>query len=156
HADERIPIEEAGVGEIAAAIGLRFTSTGDTLCPKHDPIVLEPMDFPEPVISLAIEPRSSADKDALEAAIEKLARDDPTFSTRVDEETGQKIIHGMGEPHLEVLVHRLEREFNVRVQTGKPRVAYRQTIAASAEAEHVFERVIGEKGHYARVRLRLD
>jgi len=156
HADERIPIEEAGVGEIAAVIGLRFTSTGDTLCPKRDPIVLEPMEFPDPVISLAIEPRSAADKDALEAALEKLARDDPTFSTNVDEETGQKIIHGMGELHLEVLVHRLEREFNVRVQTGKPRVAYRQTLGASATAEHVFERVIGEKGHYARVKLRLD
>jgi elongation factor G len=156
HADERLPIEEAGVGDIAAVIGLRFTSTGDTLCPKREPIVLESMNFPEPVISLAIEPRSAADKDALEAALEKLAKDDPTFSTNVDEETGQKIIHGMGELHLEVLVHRLEREFNVRVQTGKPRVAYRQTIGASGEAEHVFERVIGEKGHYARVKLRLD
>jgi elongation factor G len=156
HADERIPIEEAGVGEIAAAIGLRYTVTGDTLCPKREPILLESMSFAEPVISLAIEPRSSADKDALEAALEKLARDDPTFSTRVDEETGQKIIHGMGELHLEVLVHRLEREFGVRVQTGKPRVAYRQTLSAPAEAEHAFERVIGEKGHYAKVRLRLD
>jgi elongation factor G len=156
HADERIPIEEAGVGEIAAAIGLRYTVTGDTLCPKRDPVVLESMTFAEPVISLAIEPRSSGDKDALEEALEKLARDDPTFSTRVDEETGQKIIQGMGELHLEVLVHRLEREFGVRVQTGKPRVAYRQTIAAAAESEHVFERVIGEKGHFARVRLRLE
>jgi elongation factor G len=156
HADERIPIEEAGAGEIAAAIGLRYTVTGDTLCPKRDPVVLESMTFAEPVISLAIEPRSSADKDALEAALEKLARDDPTFSTRVDDETGQKIIQGMGELHLEVLVHRLEREFNVRVQTGKPRVAYRQTIARTAEAEHVFERLIGERGHFARVKLRLD
>jgi len=156
HADERIPIEEAGVGDIAAAIGLRFTATGDTLCPKRDPIVLESMNFPDPVISLAIEPRSSADKDALEAALEKLAKDDPTFSTNVDEETGQKIIHGMGELHLEVLVHRLEREFNVRVQTGKPRVAYRQTIGAAAEAASVFDRVIGEKAHFARVKLRLD
>ena len=156
HADHRIPIDEAGVGEIAAAIGLRFTATGDTLCPKRDPIVLETMDFPEPVISLAIEPRSSADKDALETALEKLARDDPTFSTRIDEETGQKIIHGMGELHLEVLVHRLEREFNVRVQTGKPRVAYRQTIAAASEAENVFEQLIGERGHFARVKVRLD
>jgi elongation factor G len=156
HADERIPIEEAGAGDIAAAIGLRYTVTGDTLCPKRDPVVLESMTFAEPVISLAIEPRSSADKDALEAALEKLARDDPTFSTRVDEETGQKIIQGMGELHLEVLVHRLEREFNVKVQTGKPRVAYRQTIARTAEAEHVFERLIGERGHFARVKLRLD
>src|SRR6185295_1956231 len=98
----------------------------------------------------------SADKDALETAIEKLARDDPTFSTRIDEETGQKIIHGMGELHLEVLVHRLEREFGVRVVTGKPRVAYRQTIEAPAAAEREFERTIGEKTHYARVRLRLE
>jgi elongation factor G len=156
HADERIPIEQAAAGEIAAAIGLRYTVTGDTLCTKRDPIVLESMSFAEPVISLAIEPRSSADKDALETAIEKLARDDPTFSTRVDEETGQKIIQGMGELHLEVLVHRLEREYGVRVQTGKPRVAYRQTIGAPAQAEHTFERVIGEKAHHARVRVRLE
>src|SRR5262249_33117816 len=104
HADERIPVEEATAGEIAAAIGRRYTGTGDTPCPEREPVVLESMRFAEPVISLAIEPRSSADKDALDEALAKLSRDDPTFSTRVDDETGQKIIHGMGELHLEVLV----------------------------------------------------
>ncbi len=156
HADERIPVEQAGPGEIAAAIGLRYTTTGDTLAPKQHPVVLEAMHFAEPVIALAVEPRSAADKDALEAALQKLQRDDPTFSFKLDEETGQTIMNGMGELHLEVLVHRLERDFHVRVQTGKPRVAYRQTIATAAEAEHEFEKVVGEKTNYARVRLRLE
>ncbi len=156
HADERIPIEEAVAGDIAAVVGLRFTVTGDTLCTKRDPILLGSMQFAEPVISLAIEPRSSGDKDALESALAKLARDDPTFATHMDEDTGQTIISGMGELHLEVLVRRLEEEFRVGVHTGKPRVAYRQTIARGATAQHEFERVVGEKTQYARVRLRVD
>jgi len=114
------------------------------------------MHFADPVISLAVEPRSSADKDALEAALEKLSRDDPTFTTHVDEDTGQTIISGMGELHLEVLVRRLDDEFRVKVHTGKPRVAYRQTVGGSAEAEHVFERLVGEKTQYARVKIRVD
>ena len=145
HADERIPMEQAVAGDIAAVIGLRFTVTGDTLCTKRDPILLESMHFADPVISLAIEPKSSADKDALEAALEKLARDDPTFTTHIDDDTGQTIISGMGELHLEVLVRRLDDEFRVKVQTGKPRVAYRQTCAGKGEAEHVFERVVGRR-----------
>ena len=156
HADDRIPIEQAVAGDICAVVGLRFTVTGDTLCPKHSQVVFEAMHFADPVISLSIEPRSSADKDNLETALTKMARDDPTFTTHTDEETGQAIISGMGELHLEVLVHRLEREFNVRVITGKPRVAYRQTIGAPSQATHEFERVVGEKKHYARITLRLE
>ncbi|MCE9636153.1 MAG: elongation factor G [Planctomycetes bacterium] len=156
HADARLPIEEAGPGEIAAAIGLRYTVTGDTLTHRHGPILLERLHFAEPVIALAVEPKSSADKDALEQALEKLARDDPTFSCRTDEETGQTLISGMGELHLEVLVHRLERDYHVPVSTGRPRVAYRQTIANASEGEFEFERVVGEKTQYARVRVRLE
>jgi elongation factor G len=156
HADDRIPLQEAVAGDIAAVIGLRFTTTGDTLCTKRDPIVLESMHFAEPVISLAVEPKSSADKDDLEAALERLSRDDPTFTTHIDDDTGQLIISGMGELHLEVLVRRLEEEFRVATLTGKPRVAYRQTVAGTAEAEHVFERVVGEKTQYARVKIRVD
>ncbi len=156
HADDRIPVDEVRAGDIAAVVGLRFTVTGDTLCPKNQAILLESMNFADPVISLAIEPRSSADKDNLETALEKLARDDPTFSTHIDEDTGQTIINGMGELHLEVLVRRLDEEYRVRVQTGKPRVAYRQTVASSSQAEREFEREVGEKTQYARVGLRLD
>ena len=156
HADERIPLQEAVAGDIAAVIGLRFTTTGDTLCTKRDPIVLESLSFAEPVIALAIEPKSSADKDNLEAALAKLSRDDPTFTTHIDEDTGQTIISGMGELHLEVLVRRLQDEYRVSVHTGKPRVAYRQTVGGTATAEHVFERVVGEKSQYARVKIRVD
>jgi elongation factor G len=156
HADSREAIDEAPAGEIAAVVGLRFTSTGDTLCKKQHPIVLESMRFADPVISLAIEPRSSADRDNLDGALAKLARDDPTFTSHVDPETGQTLISGMGELHLEVLVRRLEEEFNVPVHTGKPRVAYRQTVAVACQGEHVFERVVGEKTQYARVKVRLD
>ncbi|MCG3133730.1 MAG: Elongation factor G [Planctomycetes bacterium] len=156
HADRRIPVDEAGPGEIAAAIGLRWTSTGDTLTSKNGAVVLESMRFAEPVISLAVEPKSAADKDALEDALRKLQRDDPTFTARTDEETGQTIISGMGELHLEVLVHRLERDFGVGVQTGRPRVAYRQTIAGPGTGEYEFERVVGEKTQYARVRIAIE
>ncbi len=156
HADDRIPLEEAVAGDIAAVIGLRFTTTGDTLCTKRAPIILESMKFADPVIALAIEPRSSADRDSLETALARLSRDDPTFTTHVDEDTGQTIISGMGELHLEVLVRRLDEEFRVAVLTGKPRVAYRQTVAGTAEAEHVFERIVGEKAQYARVKIRVD
>ena len=156
HADEKIPIERVGPGEIAAAVGLRFTVTGDTLTTKQAPVVLESLTFAEPVISLAVEPRSGGDKDALEAALAKLERDDPTFRHRTDEETGQTLISGMGELHLEVLVHRLERDFHVPVQTGRPRVAYRQTIGSAAEGEFEFERVVGERTVYARVRVRIE
>lgn len=156
HASSREPVEVAPAGDIAAAIGLRWTTTGDTLCPKHEPVVLGSMEFADPVISLAVEPRSSAERDALDDALQKLSRDDPTFTIHVDAETGQTIISGMGELHLEVLTHRLEDEFNVGVRTGKPRVAYRQTLSARSTGEFEFEREVGEKLQYARVKLRLE
>ncbi len=151
HANSRAAVEEAGPGDIVATVGLRYTVTGDTLCPKKHPILLETMRFPDTVMSLAIEPRSGADRDALTAALGKLARDDPTFESRVDEETGQTVISGMGELHLEVLVNRLTRDFGVAAHVGKPRVAYRQTVGGTARAEHVFERTVGEKRQFARV-----
>ncbi len=153
HANHRVAVEEAGPGEIVATVGLRFTVTGDTLCPKKAPILLEAMRFPETVMSLAIEPRSSADRDSLAEVLARLAKDDPTFTARTDEETGQTVISGMGELHLEVLVHRLTRDFGVQAHVGKPRVAFRQTVAGAARGESVFERILGEKRQYARVAL---
>jgi len=153
HANHREAVDEAGPGDIVATVGLRFTVTGDTLCPKKAPLVLEAMRFPETVMSLAIEPRSTADRDALAEALGKLAKDDPTFTARTDEETGQTVISGMGELHLEVLVNRLTRDFGVKAHVGKPRVAYRQTVGGSARGEAEFERTVGEKRHYARAVL---
>ena len=156
HADSRAPVEQVAAGDIAAVVGLRFTVTGDTLCPKNKAVALDSLKFAEPVISLAVEPKSSAHKDDLETALEKLARDDPTFTTHIDDDTGQTIISGMGELHLEVLARRLDEEFRVPVSTGKPRVAYRQTVAKAAQAMHEFERVVGEKTQYARVAVRVE
>jgi elongation factor G len=153
HANHREPVEEAGPGDIVATVGLRFTVTGDTLCPKKHPVVLEAMRFPDAVMSLAIEPRSSADRENLASGLEKLARDDPTFTARTDEETGQTVISGMGELHLEVLVNRLVRDFGVAAHVGKPRVAYRQTVGRKARGEAEFDRTVGEKRQYARVVL---
>jgi elongation factor G len=153
HANHREGVEEAGPGDIVATVGLRFTVTGDTLCPKKSPLVLERMRFPETVMSLAIEPRSTEDRDNLAEALGRLAKDDPTFTARTDEETGQTVISGMGELHLEVLVNRLTRDFGVRAHVGKPRVAYRQTVGSTARGEAEFERTVGEKRHYARAVL---
>jgi elongation factor G len=153
HANDRAPVEEAGPGDIVAMVGLRYTVTGDTLCPKKAPVLLESMRFPETVMSLAIEPRSTADRDALSVALGRLSRDDPTFDFRTDEDTGQTVISGMGELHLEVLVNRLTRDFGVQAQVGKPRVAFRQTVARPATAEATFEREVGEKRQFARIRI---
>jgi elongation factor G len=155
HAKERVQFPMAEAGDIVAVVGLRFTATGDTLCPRHDQIVLEAMDFPETVISMAIEPKTTADRKRLLDTLDIMARDDPTFTTRQDEETGQIIISGMGELHLEVLEHQLSREYRIEANVGNPRVAYRQTIRSGIEAEGVFERIAGEKRQYARVRLRV-
>jgi len=153
HANHRESAEEARPGDIVATMGLRFTVTGDTLCTKKDPVLLESMRFPETVMSLAIEPRSGADRDNLAEALGRLAKDDPTFTARTDDETGQTVISGMGELHLEVLVNRLTRDFGVSAHVGKPRVAYRQTVGGTARGEAVFERMVGEKRQYARVKL---
>jgi len=155
HSNKREDIQEAFAGDIIGAIGLRKTTTGDTLCdPKH-PVVLESMTFPEPVVSVAIEPKTKADQDKLTDALIKLAEEDPTFKVKYDEETGQTIIRGMGELHLEILVDRLMREFSVSASVGRPSVAYKEAITEQVECEGKFVRQSGGKGQYGHVWLRL-
>ena len=156
HANRREEIEDVYAGDIAAAVGLRGTTTGDTLCDENHAIVLERMEFPEPVISLAIEPKTEADQDKMGVGLAKLAIEDPSFRVRTDEETGQTIISGMGELHLEILVDRLGREFKVEANVGKPQVAYRETITKSAESEGRYIRQTGGRGQYGHVWLRLS
>ncbi len=156
HANQRETVDEAATGDIVAATGLKSTVTGDTLCPVHQAVVLERMDFPETVISLAIEPSTTAERDKLLDTLRKLAREDPTFEHRLDDETGQIIMSGMGELHLEVLSHRIEREFNIDARIGKPRVSYRQTICGPAVAEGRFERETAQRRLFGAVTLRLS
>lgn len=156
HANERQQIQEATAGEIIGTVGLRFTVTGDTLCEKKHPIVLERMEFAEPVVSLSIEPKLSSDSDKLTQTLQKLAKDDPTFHTRIDPETGEVIISGMGELHLEVLRNRMRDEFNLLVNVGEPRVAYKEALRTAAEAEFVFNQKVGERNHYGRVVIRVE
>ncbi|HOJ04313.1 MAG TPA: elongation factor G [Bacteroidota bacterium] len=151
HANHREDVETAYTGDICAAIGLKFTKTGDTLCDESDPVVLEKMDFPEPVIDVAIEPKTKADQEHLSEAIQKLADEDPTFRIRTDEETGQTIISGMGELHLEILIDRMKREFGVEANVGKPQVAYKETIRTAAKAEGKFVRQSGGRGQFGHV-----
>ncbi|MGC8460474.1 MAG: elongation factor G [Candidatus Dormibacteria bacterium] len=156
HANHREEIEEVRAGDIAAAIGLRDTTTGDTLSAENAPIVLESMIFPEPVISVAIEPKTKADQDKMGIALQKLAEEDPTFRVRLDTETGQTIISGMGELHLEIIVDRMLREFKVDANVGKPQVAYRETIAGTAHGTGKFIRQSGGRGQYGHVELELE
>jgi len=156
HANSREEISTIYSGEIAAAIGLRDTGTGDTLCDENHPVILESMDFPEPVISVAIEPKTKADQDKMGEALGKLAEEDPTFVTETDEETGQTIISGMGELHLDIIVDRLKREFKVDANVGAPQVAYRETFRASAEVEGKFIRQSGGRGQYGHVFVRYE
>ncbi len=155
HANEQTGLEEAFAGDIVALRGPKQTATGDTLCDKAHPIALEPIVFPEPVISMAIEPRSAADRDRLDEVLQRLAREDPTFRTTSDEETGQTIISGMGELHLEVLRHRLTRDFGVEANVGRPRVSYRQTVRAEASATKTFQRLIQGREQVATVTIRV-
>lgn len=155
HANHRTEIKEAYAGDIVAAVGLKFTTTGDTLCDEAHPIVLEAMDFPEPVISVAIEPATKADQDKMGQALARLSEEDPTFRVHVDPETGQTIVSGMGELHLEIIVDRLVREFNVHAKVGKPQVAYRETITKVARAEGKFIRQTGGRGQYGHVVLEI-
>ncbi len=151
HANKREERDEVYAGDLAAAVGLKNTSTGDTLCTKEDPIILEAMEFPEPVIHVAIEPKTQKDSDKLGEALQKLAEEDPTFTVRTDDETGQTIIGGMGELHLEVIVDRLTREFNVEANVGDPQVSYRETFTKKAEVEGKFIRQSGGRGQYGHV-----
>src|SRR5437762_8583990 len=156
HANKREEISEVRAGDIAAAVGLKSVSTGDTVCVESDPIVLEAMDFPAPVISVAIEPRTKADQEKLGTALQKLMQEDPTFKVHTDPDTGQTLISGMGELHLEILVDRMLREFNVGANVGRPQVAYRETIRSEAEAEGKYIRQTGGRGQYGHVKLRIE
>ncbi|GBD31326.1 MAG: elongation factor G [Gemmatimonadales bacterium] len=157
HANKREEISEVRAGDIAAAIGLKETKTGDTLCDEDHPIILESMRFPEPVISVAIEPKTKADQDRLSQALQKLAEEDPTFHVRSDPETGQTIISGMGELHLEILVDRMRREFKVEANVGRPQVAYRETVRERVQGvEGKFIRQTGGRGQYGHVVINLE
>ena len=156
HANHREDIDAVYVGDIAAAVGLKYTTTGDTLCDENRPIILEGMSFPEPVISVAIEPKSTEEQDKLSLALQRLAEEDPTFRVTYDEETGQTLIHGMGELHLEIIVDRLKREFKVNANVGKPQVSYRETIRKPVKIEGKYIRQTGGRGQYGHVWLELE
>jgi elongation factor G len=156
HANHREDIPEATAGNVVAAVGLRETTTGDTLCEESAPIVLEPIQFPEPVISVAVEPKTKADSDKLSAALAKLAEEDPSFRVRFDPETGQTLIAGMGELHLEIITDRLVREFKVEAHVGRPQVAYRETIRQPARGEGRFIRQTGGRGQYGHAVVEIE
>ena len=156
HANQRKEISEVYAGEIAAAVGLKDTTTGDTLCDEKSQVILEKMVFPEPVIELAIEPKSKADQEKMSLALQKLAKEDPSFRAKTDHETGQTIIAGMGELHLDVLVDRMRREFNVEANVGKPQVAYRETLKSSAECEGKYIKQSGGRGQYGHVWVKFE
>jgi elongation factor G len=156
HANKREEVKQVYAGDIAAAVGLKDTSTGDTLCDVDNPIILETMEFPEPVIEVAIEPKTKSSQEKMSVALAKLAEEDPTFKTYTNEETGQIIIAGMGELHLEIIVDRLLREFKVEANVGSPQVAYKESISASSEADTKYVRQSGGRGQYGHVKIRLE
>ena len=156
HANTRTEITEVYAGDIAAAVGLKDTTTGDTLCDPAAPIILESMEFPEPVISVAIEPASKAAQEKMGIALQKLAEEDPTFTVKTDEETGQTIISGMGELHLDIIVDRLLREFKVEAKVGNPQVAYRETITQPVDVEYKYQKQSGGRGQYGHVKIRVN
>ena len=155
HANHRLEMNEVRAGDIAAAVGLKFTKTGDTLCTEDQPVMLEQIEFPEPVIQIAIEPKTKADQDKLSESLVKLSDEDPTFKIKVDDETGQTLISGMGELHLEILVDRMKREFKVDANVGKPQVAYRETITETVNSEGKFVKQSGGRGKYGHVWIEL-
>jgi elongation factor G len=156
HANKREEVKEVYAGDIAAAVGLKYTTTGDTLCEEDKPVILESIEFPEPVISIAIEPKTKAEQEKLGFGLQKLASEDPSFRVKTDEETGQTIISGMGELHLEIIVDRLMREFKVEANVGKPQVAYRETITKKVKVEGKFVRQSGGRGQYGHVWLEVE
>jgi elongation factor G len=156
HANKREEVEELGTGDIGAVVGLKFTTTGDTLCESGDFIVLESMDFPEPVIGVAIEPKSKAEEKKLSESLAKIALEDPSFNIAVDQETGQTIISGMGELHLEIIIDRLLSDFKVSANVGKPQVAYKESITATAAGEGKFDQLTGARGQYGHVLLEIE
>jgi elongation factor G len=156
HANRREEVEETSVGNICATVGLKSTFTGDTICTREDAVILEPPRFPSPVLSVSIEPMTRSDQDKLSSALTKLAEEDPTFDVRYDPETGQTLISGMGELHLEVLIERIRREFNVEASVGRPKVAYREAITRSVRQEGRFVRQTGGRGQYGHVWLEIE
>ncbi|MGH8102950.1 MAG: elongation factor G, partial [bacterium] len=156
HADHREEIEEMHAGELGAVVGLKRSYTGDTLCPENHPILLEQIFVPEPVISVSIEPATQADQDRLGISLRKLSEEDPTFKVRTDEETGQTIISGMGELHLDIITSRLQREFNVDCRIGKPEVAFKEAITIPVDVEGKFIRQSGGRGQYGHVRMKFE
>ncbi|MEO2006316.1 MAG: EF-Tu/IF-2/RF-3 family GTPase, partial [Candidatus Poribacteria bacterium] len=156
HANRREVVPEARTGDIAVLIGPRYTTTGDTLCPRDDQIVLESMQFPDPVVSMAVEPRSDRDKDALEIALTVLQDEDPTVRVHEDPETGQRILSGMGELHLEILIDRMRREFKVEARAGQPQVAYRETVSAHADATGQYSVQIEDEGMFGEVTVHVE
>ena len=156
HANNRTEITDVYTGDIAAAVGLKNTTTGDTLCDEKKPVILEQMEFPEPVIELAVEPKSKADQEKMGIALQKLAEEDPTFKVHTDQETGQTVIAGMGELHLDIIVDRMKREFSVDANIGKPQVAYRETIKQSGECEGKYIKQSGGRGQYGHVWVRFE
>ena len=156
HANKRTEITDVYAGDIAAVVGLKNTTTGDTLCDEKKPIILEQMEFPEPVIQLAVEPKSKADQDKMGIALQKLAEEDPTFRASTDHETGQTIIAGMGELHLDIIVDRMKREFNVEANIGQPQVSYRETITVAAECEGKYIKQSGGRGQYGHVWIKFE
>jgi elongation factor G len=156
HANHREDIETVYAGDIAAAVGLKNTTTGDTLCNEKHPVILESMNFPEPVIRVAIEPKTKAGQEKMGIALQKLAEEDPTFKCYTDEETGQTIIAGMGELHLEIIVDRMLREFKVEANVGKPQVAYRETIRSESSSDTKYARQSGGKGQYGHCKIRIE
>jgi elongation factor G len=156
HANDRKELKEVRAGDIAAAVGLKDVTTGDTLCDLKQVVTLERMEFPEPVIAVAVEPKTKADQEKMGMALSKLAKEDPSFRVHTDEESGQTIISGMGELHLEIIVDRLKREFKVEANVGKPQVAYRETIRKAVEQEGKFVRQSGGRGQYGHVWLKIE
>jgi len=156
HANKREDIQEIMAGDICAAVGLKTITTGDTICDENAPIILEKIDFPTPVIQLAVEPKTKADQEKMGMAIAKLAQEDPTFRVATDPETGQTILSGMGELHLEIIVDRMMREFSVEANVGKPQVAYRETIRGTAEVDYTHKKQSGGRGQYARTKLKVE
>jgi len=154
HANKRQELEEVYSGDIAAAVGLKYTTTGDTLCDENHPIILESMEFPDPVISIAIEPKTKAGQEKMGIALAKLAEEDPTFRTHTDQDSGQTIIEGMGELHLEIIVDRLLREFHVEANVGAPQVAYKEALTKPCDVQGKFVRQSGGKGQYGDCKVR--
>ena len=156
HANKRDELDIVYSGDIAAAVGLKDTTTGDTLCDETKPIILEKMEFPDTVIQIAVEPKTKADQEKMGTALAKLAEEDPTFKVTSNQETGQTLISGMGELHLEILVDRMKREFKVEANVGKPQVAYRETINGNADVEEKYAKQSGGRGQYGHVKIRIE